>query len=256
VSLVEPKRIFATAQITGRCVGKVKVVGSRECLAIRSQYLHTTGQCSVSLVSGPDDNRSSASCPMTGLSPSQEWWPWIQSSDFDTDVTRVNIFAPFPPEVSPHVRIIMRKLSRRRRWRDHAADIARALARKYPTQQSLDVLNSQPGQFTTEVECLLYSLINRSGQAKAALLREALQKRADFGFTVKTILNAIKRHALHGGDTVDEIVESIYNHENLVGADSESEDEEDEKIQKSHSGSSCSLFPCGLSFSRPNPALL
>jgi hypothetical protein len=167
---------------------------------------------------------------MTGLSASQEWWPWIQCGDVETDLTRVNIFAPFPPEVSSHVRIIMRKLSRRRRWRDHAVDIARALARKYPTQQSLDGLYSMAGQFTTEVECLLYSLKHRSSNAKAVLLRETLGIRADCGFTVKTILNAINHYSLHGGDSVNDIVELIYTRDSLQSPDSESEDEAEEKI--------------------------
>ena len=206
------------------------MLDTQENIAIRSEFQFATGQCSISLVSGPDDNRSNASCQLLGLSSSQEWWPWVQCDNIETDLTRVNIFAPFPPEVSPHVRVIMRKLGRRRRWRDHAADIARALARKYPTQQSLDGLNSMAGQFSTEVECLLYSLKHRANAAKAALLREVLSHRSELGFTVKTVLNAIDRYSLVGNDGVDAIMDFIYQREDLQCADSESEDEEEEII--------------------------
>ena len=231
MSLAEPEQSIATVQLTGRCSGKVQVHDTQESLAIRSEFHFATGQCSISFVSGPDDNRSNASCELLGLSASQEWWPWVQClGDVEMDLTRVSIFAPFPPEVSPHVRVIMRKLRRRRRWRDHAADIARALARKYPTQQSLDDLNSMAGQFSTEVECLLYSLKNRSNAAKAALLRTVLIIRSDFGFTVKTVLNAIDRYSLNGSDNVDSVANFIFDRADLHGADSESEDDEEEII--------------------------
>jgi hypothetical protein len=145
-------------------------------------------------------------------------------------MSSLNIFSPFPPEASPHVRIIMRKLSRRRRWRDHAADLARALAKKFPTQQSLDELSAVAGQFTTEVECLLYSIKHRDNPAKAALLRSMLGCRDELGFSVRTVVRAIDCYSMHGSDSVNHVAELVYERGDIHVADSASEDEEEEKI--------------------------
>ncbi len=57
LSLAEPQCSVRTVQLVGICSGKVTVLGNQESLAIRSECSLATGQCSVSLVCGPDDFR-------------------------------------------------------------------------------------------------------------------------------------------------------------------------------------------------------
>ena len=112
MSLAEPEQSIATVQLTGRCTGKVQVHDTQESLAIRSEFhlttgQYSTGQCSISFVSGPEDNRSNASCELLGLSPSQEWWPRVQyGGNVEMDLTRVNIFATrsFTPRSRHHAK--------------------------------------------------------------------------------------------------------------------------------------------------------